>query len=157
MDADRFFTRLNPVILWLLGSPLHAVASGQLMSLSYTGRRSGRRITLPVGYQRTADRIDVLVSKAPRKQWWRNFREPAAVELRVRGRRLRGLARLVDPSEPAFRQTCEHTFDRVPMLPRQFGLTDHRRGQPLTDEQLSVVAAQGRLVRIDLDGSAAPP
>jgi hypothetical protein len=39
-----------------------------------TGRRSGVRYTIPVGYRRRGDVLDALVSKAPTKQWWRNYR-----------------------------------------------------------------------------------
>jgi len=90
MDVDRIATRLNPVVVWILRSPLHRLLSRGLMLLSYTGRRSGRRHAIPVGYQRSGAVITVLASRARRKRWWRNFREPAPVELLVRGRVLRG-------------------------------------------------------------------
>ena len=43
MDADLFFSRLNPLMLAILRSPLHALLSAGLMALTVTGRRSGRR------------------------------------------------------------------------------------------------------------------
>jgi hypothetical protein len=153
MDADRFFTRLNPLILWLLRSPLHSIMSGQLLSLSFEGRRSGRQVTIPVGYQWEGEAILVLVSKAPRKQWWRNFHEPAPVNLIVRGQRLAGHAHLVPAYADVFREAYERSFDRIPLLSQQFGLEPHRAGQPLSEEQLAIVAEQGRLVRIELDRS----
>ena len=42
---------INPVIAGLLRSPLHGVASRRLLLLTFRARRSGRRITLPVGYE----------------------------------------------------------------------------------------------------------
>jgi hypothetical protein len=33
----------------LLRSPLHGLLSGMLMLLSYTGRKSGRTYTIPIG------------------------------------------------------------------------------------------------------------
>jgi hypothetical protein len=37
--------------------------------ITYTGRKSGRAISLPVGYRRSGD--DVVMPDA--KTWWRNF------------------------------------------------------------------------------------
>jgi hypothetical protein len=43
-------------VVWpLLGSWLHGVVSGRLMLLDYTGGRTGRRYTFPVGYFRWDD------------------------------------------------------------------------------------------------------
>ena len=41
--------------------------------VSYTGRRSGRTFTTPVGYQRKGDVVDVRVMMPDAKTWWRNF------------------------------------------------------------------------------------
>ena len=50
MDIDRLMTRLNPVIGAVLRSPLHPLLSHGLALLHVTGRRSGRRYWIPVGY-----------------------------------------------------------------------------------------------------------
>jgi hypothetical protein len=41
----------NQVIRPLLESPFHSLLSGRLMLLRYTGRKTSRLITLPIGYQ----------------------------------------------------------------------------------------------------------
>jgi len=41
--------------------------------VTYTGRRSGRTFTTPVGYQRKGDVVDVRVMMPEAKTWWRNF------------------------------------------------------------------------------------
>lgn len=38
----------------------------------------------------------IFVGSPERKTWWRNLRGGASVEVRLRGRRLRGRARVVD-------------------------------------------------------------
>ena len=149
MDADRFMSRLNPIVVWILRSRLHFLLSSGLMLITVTGRRTGRRYTIPVGYQRQGHSIRVLVSKASRKSWWRNYEQPAPTELRVRGEALEGEARSVPPTAPEFRETVEATFRRIPGLGGQFGISyDRRRG--LTDEQWRAVAQDAALVRIDL-------
>ncbi|MCX2929599.1 hypothetical protein ORI20_04890 [Mycobacterium sp. CVI_P3] len=44
-----------------------------LTTISYTGRRSGRTTTLPVGYRRRGQDILIGVAMPDRKTWWRNF------------------------------------------------------------------------------------
>jgi hypothetical protein len=41
--------------------------------LTYTGRKSGRTFTIPIGYRRTADGIVISVAMPDSKTWWRNF------------------------------------------------------------------------------------
>lgn len=150
MDADRFFTRLNPLVLWILRSPLHMVLSAGLMVLTITGRRSGRVYGIPVGYQReTKDLLVVMVSNARRKQWWRNFREPARVQLRLRGRDRAGTAQLVAPESSEFLAYAESTMRRVPGMAGQFGIS-YDRAAGLTDEQAEILRREIAAVKITL-------
>jgi hypothetical protein len=154
MDADRFITPLNPLIIGLLHSPLHFLASAGLMTLRYEGRRSGRVMTLPVGYQLHAGGVDVLVSKAQRKQWWRNFESTRDVDLRIRGARQRGVAQLVPSTSPEFGAAFERTFARLPFLPAQFGVDDYVVSQGLSPDQLASLSERAKHIRITLvDGS----
>ena len=45
MSTQAFFTRrvANPLLRFLLSSPLHGPLSSKLLVLTYTGRRSGQR------------------------------------------------------------------------------------------------------------------
>jgi hypothetical protein len=154
MDLDRLMTGLNPTVAWLLRSPLHPLLSGGLMLLRVTGRRTGRRYWIPVGYQRDGDTITVLVSQARRKQWWRNYREPGPVEVLLRGHALHGRAQVVPPESPTFRTAVETTFRRLPGLGGQFGIR-YDRGTGLTAPQCRAVAENGAVVSIDISGAAA--
>jgi len=46
---------------------------GTIAMITYTGRKSGRAISLPVGYQRSGDDIVIAVGMPDAKTWWRNF------------------------------------------------------------------------------------
>ena len=97
MNVDPFFTRLNPLVRAVLRSRLHWLASGGLVLLTITGRRSGRQYAIPVGYQERDDaELIVMVSHAHTKQWWRNYEEPGAVGVRLRGRAREGRAPLTE-------------------------------------------------------------
>ncbi len=86
---------VNPFVRLLLRSPLHPLASSSLVLLSYTGRRTGRRHSLPVMYAREGERLIVIAGSPERKRWWRNLRVGAPVEVRLRGRDRHGQGRLV--------------------------------------------------------------
>ena len=118
------------------------------MTLSYAGRRSGREITIPVAYQCRDDRVDVLVSQARRKKWWRNFEIPGPVSLQLCGKRLEGRAHLVPAASQDFRDAYESVFQAMPILTNQFGVDDYEKSRGLNDDQLEVLASEGRLVRI---------
>ena len=92
----RLFRFGNLFVILLLRSPLHGLASGSLLLLSYRGRRSGRRFTVPVMYAQTAGDLVVFVGHPERKSWWRNLRGGAQVEVRLRGGRLCGNAIVTD-------------------------------------------------------------
>ena len=153
MDLDRLTTRLNPVVAWVLRSPLHPLLSHGLALLHVRGRRSGREYWIPVGYQRAGSTITVLVSHARRKQWWRNYREPAPVDMVVRGRTLHGRARVVPPESEAFHAAFDATFRRMPGLGRQFGIR-YDRATGLTVEQCREVATSGAVVSIEVADGA---
>ncbi|MEV4057003.1 hypothetical protein AB0J55_37850 [Amycolatopsis sp. NPDC049688] len=44
-----------------------------LTQVTYTGRRSGRTFSTPVGYRRTGDVVTIGVRLPDAKSWWRNF------------------------------------------------------------------------------------
>ena len=92
----------NGLVLAVLRSPAHRLLSGMTIELSYTGRRSGRQFTLPVQYAREGERLLVAVQDPAAKAWWRNFRTPQEVIVRLRGKPRQGTARVVAPDDPAW-------------------------------------------------------
>lgn len=150
MSVDAFFTRLNPLIVGILRSPFHWLLSRGLLLITVTGRKTGRRYTIPVGYQRDGETLDVMVSEARRKSWWRNYLEPAPLELRLCGRSRRGRAVVVHPGTDEFRHGVAHTLKRMPWLGRVFRV-DYDRREGLTDEQVVRLGEEIAMVRITLE------
>ena len=65
---------VNNGVAALVRSPrVGAIIGRGIVLLTYTGRRSGRTFTIPVGYRRSDDRITIPVEFADAKNWWRNF------------------------------------------------------------------------------------
>jgi hypothetical protein len=83
----------NRLVAVLLRSPLHGLLSSRMTLITVTGRRSGRRHTIPVMYSQSEERLTILVGWPERKLWWRNLRDGADVELRLRGDKRTGHAR----------------------------------------------------------------
>ncbi len=86
---------MNPLVRAILRSRLHGLLSGSLVLLSYTGRKSGRRITIPVTYAEDANGLVVFVGRPELKRWWRSLRGGAPVTVRLRGRERTAFAEAV--------------------------------------------------------------
>jgi len=101
MSASAVLTRrvANPLLRFLLSSPLHRPLSRSLLVLSYIGRRSGRRRATPVQYAPFGDDLALVAARASHKSWWRNFRDPAPVTITMRGRQYRAVADVLHGDE----------------------------------------------------------
>lgn len=76
---------INPVMRRFLN---RGIGSKTLMMLEFTGRRSGRSYSFPVGYMQNGK---TLFCYSP-FSWWRNLRGGAPVTVVLRGDKLRGVA-----------------------------------------------------------------
>jgi deazaflavin-dependent oxidoreductase (nitroreductase family) len=82
---------LDATMRVLLRTPFVQSALGKYLALlTYTGRRSGKRYTIPVSYKRTGQSVLLLTKRA--RNWWRNFDDEPQVQLRLAGRTLSGTA-----------------------------------------------------------------
>ena len=94
----------NGLMLAVLRSRAHWLASGMVIELHYIGRRTERRYALPVQYARFGERLVIRPQQVRRSLWWRNFATPAAVTVVIAGRIRHGTAGLVTADEPAWEQ-----------------------------------------------------
>ena len=96
---EPLFILVNPIVRLLLKSWIHFFWSGNLMLITFTGRKSGRRFTTPVRYVRDGETIRCFTSAE--NLWWRNLRGGANVVLRIGGQDASYQARTVegDPVE----------------------------------------------------------
>lgn len=144
VDADE------PLVDVVLRSRFHWLLSRGLALITVTGRRTGRRYTIPVGYLETPDAVIVLVGDAPTKTWWRNYMQPGPIEMRLRGAHRSGRAVVVPSGTEQFRRTAEESFRRSRVIPRLFGIAFDPSGE-LTVEDAARLARRVAIVRIALD------
>ncbi len=109
----------NAIVLAVLRSRAHRLLSGSAIELRYTGRRSGRQYVLPVQYAGAGDHLVVWPQHWQRSTWWRNFRTPLPVTVRLAGRLHEGTARVLDPGDPQWRTAWETYVTRWPRLVRR--------------------------------------
>jgi hypothetical protein len=69
------FKAINPIMKTLLRPPLHRLLSGMLMLFTYSGRKTGKQYTIPIGYfawdtdELMAIRSPVAKPDAVRRPW----------------------------------------------------------------------------------------
>ncbi|MEP7034470.1 MAG: nitroreductase/quinone reductase family protein [Actinomycetota bacterium] len=84
---------VNRVMRWLLSSPQRARRVGEsLLLLHLSGRKTGRRMDVPVAYAAVGKRFLLLTSSG----WRVNLRGRPDVEVTLRGQRLAARAELVE-------------------------------------------------------------
>ena len=82
---------VNALTKVILRTPiLQSVIGRALALLSFTGRRTQRRYTIPISYERRDGRVLILSKKI--RPWWRNFEDQPEVELRLAGKIVPGRA-----------------------------------------------------------------
>ncbi len=93
----------NTLVRPLMRMPgLGSLLGRGLATVTYTGRKSGRRISLPVAFSRRGDVVTVTVVAPSQKSWWRNFRpDPAPVTLDIAGVEHRGTAQATESTTGA--------------------------------------------------------
>jgi deazaflavin-dependent oxidoreductase (nitroreductase family) len=91
--------------------------SGSLLLLHYTGRRSGHRYVLPVGYAPTGHdgALVVVVGGHATKTWWRNFdAQPQQVTVDLCGHPTQASARLLRVGMDGHAQAVRAYKTRLP-------------------------------------------
>ena len=138
----------NPVMRRLLASPLHAVASRQLLLLHLTGRRTGRGYTVPVGYHE----LDGVPSVLTNSGWRVNLRGGADIEVTLQGRRRPARATLVEDPETVA-TAYQGVIDRLgwQAAQRRLGIRVNVGRAPIRAELIEAVRTSGlSIVRLDL-------
>ncbi|MGN5239375.1 nitroreductase/quinone reductase family protein [Rhodococcus sp. SJ-3] len=70
----RLARPVNSVVVAASGLPVIGPRiRGVVAPITYTGRRSGRPYTLPVGYRISGDTVTIRAATPHEKSWWRNF------------------------------------------------------------------------------------
>ena len=103
------FKVMNPIMKGLLRSPLHRLLSGALMLITYTGRKTGKQYTIPIGYFVWGEGELMSFSSAC---WWTNLRSKPPVTLLLNGRRVQAVPTVIEKREAVI-DTLEEFIKRL--------------------------------------------
>ncbi len=148
----RVFDRLVTAIL---RSPLHGLLGfdGFGMLLTFTGRKSGRRYTLPLAYDREGDTVSTF-ALFTNTVWWKNLRDGAAVTVRLKGREMRATAEIVENPEEISTELLRWHEKRPRMMRGGYYAVPHGSdGRPDRDKLLEIARTR-ILIRIRLTDPA---
>ena len=126
---------MNPIIKGLLRSPLHGLLDGTLMLLTYTGCKTGKQYTIPIGYFVWGQGELMSFSSA---RWWTNLRSSKSVWLLLKGRRVQAAPIVIEEREAVI-ATLEEFIKRLgPRTARRLPIGLPRDRKPTRDDLRNV-------------------
>ncbi len=143
---SQISTALNPCITRVLSSHLHWPVSTQIMLVKFTGKKSGRVFTTPMAYHQFDDVILIALAETKGRNWWRNYREVAPMDLLIKGKWVSGFASVLTPENPEYKSWFEAIFSRASFIPKIF-LADYDKRRGLSAEQIDSLHAKSGLVK----------
>lgn len=102
VPGRRVLRTINPFVSAILRSPLHRMLSGRLLLLTFTGRKTRKRYTIPVGYTREGDTLTLFSSRS----WYKNL-PGRSVTLNLEGGTQKGRAEVLE-DRAAVLEEAEH-------------------------------------------------
>lgn len=153
VPSVRMLHLINPFVAAILRSPLHRLLSTQLILLTYTGRKTGKRYTIPVGYARDGATLVVFSSRS----WRRNLRGGSPVEVLLQGRRATGTAVVIENPQEVLAEV-EKTIARYDRKGASQRIGIDLNATPPPSREAIAQAMDGRAaIRITLDDRAGRP
>ena len=136
----------NPMMVWLLKSPLHGMVSKNVLLVTVTGRKSGKSISTPTNYLRDGNTLWVISWRE--RTWWKNLRGGAQVRGLLAGKSVEGRG-LVIEEEKAVAQSLGDYYRKVPKLAKYVQIGLDAAGQPIRAD-CERAAQKMVLIRLDL-------
>ena len=136
----------NPMMIWLLKSPLHGMISRGVMLVTVTGCKSGRTISIPTNYLRDGNTLWVISWRE--RTWWRNLRGGAPVRLLLSGKSVAGRGSVVE-EEKVVAESLLYYYQKAPQVAKYVRINLDAAGMPISAD-CERAAQKMVVVRIDL-------
>jgi deazaflavin-dependent oxidoreductase (nitroreductase family) len=120
----------NPIMMWILRSPLHGLLSGSTMLMTYTGRKSGKTYSTPVNYIRDGEALWTVSFRD--RTWWKSLRD-SPVTVRVQGKDLPGVAKAITEPQQVTDALVAY-LQKAPHIVKYLGVGLDARGQPRPED-----------------------
>ena len=127
--SKTLYSVINPVVKFILNSPLHGLMSRNTVLLEFKGRKSGKTYMTPVSYHATDGHLHCFTDKG--NKWWHNLEGGDDLRVTLRGRPMTGQPTVsVDGSARA--QAALHDFlIASPRDAKHAGVELDSNGQPV--------------------------
>jgi hypothetical protein len=148
---EKLLHAVNPVMRFLLGTPLAGPARKQMMVVTFKGRKTGRQYSLPLSAHVIDDQLYALTSAL----WKNNFRDGADAEVLHDGKRTRMRGELV--TDPAVVGDLSHRLAESygpKRAQRMMGLGFRDPQRIPTVEEFTEAAGRDHMVAIKLTPTA---
>ncbi|HLA86388.1 MAG TPA: hypothetical protein VJL10_00055 [Anaerolineales bacterium] len=136
----------NPMMIWLLKSPLHGMISRGVMLVTVTGCKSRRTISIPTNYLRDGNTLWVISWRE--RTWWRNLRGGAPVRLLLSGKSVAGRGSVVE-EEKVVAESLLYYYQKAPQVAKYVRINLDAAGMPISAD-CERAAQKMVVVRIDL-------
>ena len=140
---------VNRAMTYILRSPVHGMVSKSILLITFTGRKSGKAYTTPVGYSEHNGQVYIFTHHT----WWKNLRsgKPAGapVTLRIRGQDFQGLAEPVAEDKKSVAAGLQTHLRKVPGDARYYGVTFDEHKNPRASE-VEQAAQEVVMIRVQL-------
>jgi hypothetical protein len=141
---DRPPSWANSMMKWALTTPGFQGMVGQGVALlSFTGRKTGKRYTIPVSYDREGDTVTVITKRM--RKWWHNFETPIEVELRLAGETFVGKAE-IETDDTGVLDYMTGYLQKRPIDAKAYGLAKDER----TREKIARIVPHIVVIRIEI-------
>jgi hypothetical protein len=144
--SKLLYAVINPVVKFVLTSPLHGLMSGNTVLLEFKGRKSGNIYTTPVSYHESRGRLQCFTEKT--NKWWHNLRHGDEVNLTLRGDNLVGKPRVLADGSDEMQSALRDLLLASPRDASHAGVRFDAQGQPLATD---IAEASERLVLISIE------
>lgn len=118
-----------------------------MMLLSFTGRKSGKKYTIPVGYTREGNTLTCFTDSP----WQKNLVGGAPVTATIKGKAIEGIATPLYDEDRLIKYIKGHLQSGDPQAPRRMGVS-LPKGYIPTDDELKVILRDRMLFTIELQG-----
>ncbi len=136
----------NPMMVWLLKSPLHGFVSKNIMLTTVTGRKSGRQISTPTNYLRDGNTLWVISWRD--RNWWKNLRGGAQVRVLLAGKGVEGRGQVIEEGKAVAQSLFEY-YSKAPQAAKYVQIGLDATGKPVIAD-CERIAQKMVVVRIDL-------
>jgi len=136
----------NPIMIWILKSPIHKMMSGTILLLTITGHKSGRAITVPVNYIRDGRTLWVVSDR--QRVWWRNLTGGAALTVMLARKTKQARGEVILHDKEIMHALTEY-FKLAPHMAKYFKVKIDKDGNPNLSE-LGAAAHTRVVIKITL-------